>query len=119
MFQTSAFGEFLIGYLESFNVSVITKTLDDMMSEHPTLDLRLHKSYDPQVVESVGDDLMKAILSPPPFSLLDDFRSSIRLMIFEKILSSTIDEDEHYLRLIDQGIRSSLHPESLDLTLFG
>lgn len=70
------------------------------MSEHPTLDLRSHESYDPQTVESADDDLMKAILSPP-FLLLDDLRSSTWLMTFEEIFSSTIDEDEDYRRLTD------------------
>lgn len=38
LFQTSPFGEFLVGWLESFKSAIITKTLDDVMSEHPSLD---------------------------------------------------------------------------------
>lgn len=47
LFQTSSFGEFLISCLESFKAGVITKTLDDVMANHPGLDLRSHEAYDP------------------------------------------------------------------------
>lgn len=95
------------------------KTLDNVMFEHPSLDLRSHELYDPQFVESADDDLIKAILNPPAFPLLVDLRRSDRLKTFEEILSSAVDEDEDYRRLIDQVIRSFLHLESLGHTLSG
>lgn len=82
LFQTSAFREFLISCLESFKAGIVTKTLDDVMSEHLGLDLWSHEAYDPQVVETADDDLMKAVLSPSAFPFLDNLRSSTRIKTF-------------------------------------
>lgn len=38
-------------------------------------------------------------------------------MTIEEILETTVDEEEDYHRLTDQGIKSSLQPESLGLVL--
>lgn len=61
---------------------------------------------------------MKAVLSPPSFLLLDSLRVSSRVLTFEEILASSVDEDTDYHRLTDHGVRSSLHSESLGLVLF-
>lgn len=58
------------------------KTLDNVMASHPNLDLRSHESYDPQAVEIADNDLMKAVLSPPSFPLLDSLRVSYRSNVF-------------------------------------
>lgn len=78
------------------------------MSKHPSLDLPAHDSYDPQAVQSADDDLMKIVLSPPRFPILDDLRSLSRLKTFEEMLSGTVDEDEDYRWLTEQGVNSSL-----------
>lgn len=101
LFQTTAFGKFLIRYLESFKSGVITKTLDDMMTTHPDLDLTTHESYETQAVATTDDDLMKAVLNPPAFPLLKNLRFSDQLMTFEEMLSSMVDEDEDYQRLTE------------------
>lgn len=109
----------MINFLESFKSGIITKTLDDVMFDHPLLDLRSCECYDPNAMESADDDLMKAVLSPLAFPFLDDLQSSTWIKLFEEILSSPVDEDEDYRRFSDQGVRSSLHPESLGLILSG
>lgn len=119
LFQTLSFGEFLIGSLESFKAGAITKTLDDVMASHPDLDLTTYESYDPSYITIVDDDLMKLVLNSPVFPFLDRLRSVDRLMSFEEILSSAMDEDEDYRRLNDQGFKSLLHPKSLGLILTG
>lgn len=87
------------------------------MASHPDLDLQSHESYEPQAIETSDDDLKKAVLSLPSLPLLDSLRSSSCLMAFEEILVNTVDKDYHCL--VDQGIKSSLHPESLGLILSG
>lgn len=72
------------------------------MTSHPDLDLMTHESYDPQAVVTVDDDLMKPILNLFVFPLLDSFRISDRLMTFEEILLSTVDENEDYHRFTDR-----------------
>lgn len=94
---------------------MITKSLDDVMTAHPDLDLPTHDFYDPQAIATADDDLMKFVHNPPIFPLLDNLRFSYRLMIVEEMLSSTVDEDHHHLT--EQGIKSSFHPESLGLVL--
>lgn len=71
------------------------------------------------MIETADKDLMKAILSPPPFQFLEELRSSPRLRTFEEIFSSTLDEDLDYRWVLDQGIQSTLHPEALGLVLSG
>lgn len=85
--------EFLVGCLESFKVGLITKTLDDVMAEHPSVHLRAHESYDPRGVELADNNLMKTVLSPPRFPFLEDIQSSSRLKTFKEILGSTVDKD--------------------------
>lgn len=70
-------------------------------------------------METANDDLMKAVLSSPVFSLLEDLQNSTRVRIFEEILYSLVDEDEDYSRFTDQGEKSSLHPQSLGMVLSG
>lgn len=70
-------------------------------------------------MESADDDLMKVVLSPPVFTLLDDLRSLDQLKTFKEILSSAVDKDEDYCWLVDQGMRSLLHPELLGLKFCG
>lgn len=95
----------------------ITKTLDDEMAEHPSVELCAHESYDPRARELADDNLMRVVLTPPAFPFLEDMRSLSRLKTFEEILGSKVDEDEDYRQLIEQGVWSSLQPESLGLTL--
>lgn len=63
---------------------------------HPKVDLRSHEGYDLRAVEVADDNLMKAVLAPPPFPLLEELRNSSRLRSFEEIIMSPIDEDEDY-----------------------
>lgn len=98
LFQTASFKEFLIRCRESFRAGVITTTFEEVMSSHPEVDLRNHEGYDPKVVETADDNLMKAVLSPLSFPFLEDLRSSDRLRTFEEIILSTVDEDEAYRR---------------------
>lgn len=56
---------------------------------------------------------MPASLNPPIFPFLDGLRLSNRLMSFKEFLSTTVDENEDYRRLTDQGIKSLLHLKSL------
>lgn len=69
---------------------VITKALDDVMGAHPDLDLTSHDSYYPDAILQANDDLMKSVLGTSIFPLLDSWRSSDRLITFEKILASTL-----------------------------
>lgn len=62
---------------------------------------------------------MKTVYNTPPFPLLDSLRSSNRLITFEEILPSPIDEDEDYQRLRDENIASKLDPPYLSLVLEG
>lgn len=101
LFQTALFGEYLLQCLESFRAGVVTTTLDEVMESHPEVDLRSHEGFNPQVVETADDDLMKAVLSPPAFPFLDELRTSTRLCTFEEILSSPLDEDLDYHRILD------------------
>lgn len=86
------------------------------MESHPKVDLRSHEGYKPEVIETADDDLMTAVLNPPPFPFLEELRSSSRLRTFEEILSSPLDEDQDYFRLTGQGLRSTLYPEALWVT---
>lgn len=45
----------------------------------------------------MDDDMMKSVFGIPSFSLLDSLRSPDRLMTFEEILVSTVDEDKKYM----------------------
>lgn len=89
------------------------------MESHPGVDLRDHEGYNPRVLETVDDDVMKAILSPPSFPFFEDLRSFSRLHTFEEIVASTVDEDENYHRLKEQDLQTTMHPESLGLVLAG
>lgn len=89
------------------------------MESHPEVDLRNHDGYNPRAVESANNDLMKSVLRPPPFPFLEELRSFSRLRTFEEILSSLVDEDLDYHRILDHGLRSALYPEALGLVLVG
>lgn len=119
MFQTISFGEFLISCLDSFKTGVVTKTLDDVMTSNPGLDFWSHELYDPAIVVSADDDLMRVVLALPHFPFLEDLRKAGRLRTFEEMLASTVDEDMDYYRHLEQGLKSSLHLESLGLSLMG
>lgn len=105
--------------VESSKSGAITKALDDVMVAHPRLDPTGHESYNPEVIQQAGDNLMKSILGVPSFPLLDSLRSSDRLKTFKEILASSVDEDEDYLRFKDEGLRSFLNPVDLGLVLAG
>lgn len=83
LFQTASFGEFLIRWIESFRAGVVATTLEEIMESHPEVDLRNHEGYDPKVIETADDDLMKAVLSPPLFPFLEDLRSFDRVHTFK------------------------------------
>lgn len=89
------------------------------MESHPELELRSHDGYNSEAIKTADDDMMKAVLNPLAFPFLEELRSSTRVRTFEEILSSPTDEDQDYLRLTGQGLRSTLHPESLGLILSG
>lgn len=69
------------------------------MSVHPGLDLTSYESYDPEAIQQVDNDIIKSVLNALFFPLLDSLRFSNRLMTFEKILASTVDEYEDYYDL--------------------
>lgn len=96
LFQTAIFGEFLNQCVESSKVGAITKALDDVMVAHPGLDLTSHDSYNPEAIQQADVDLIKFVLGVPFFPLLNSLRSSDRLMAFEEILMSSMDEVKDY-----------------------
>lgn len=102
LFQTIAFGEFLVRCIESFRAGVVTTTLEKVMESHLEVDLPDHEGYNPKVVETADEDLMKAVLSLLSFPFLEDLRSSSRLRTFEEIVASMVDKDYH--RLMEQGL---------------
>lgn len=71
------------------------------MESHPEVDHCAHEGYDPHSVELPDDNLIKAVLVPPPFPFLEKLRNSSRLRSFEEIIMSTTDEDEDYRRLTE------------------
>lgn len=71
------------------------------MESHPEVDLRGHQGYNPKVVETADDDLMKVVLTLHVFPFLEDLCSSSHLGTFDEILASTIDEDLDYHRLLE------------------
>lgn len=83
-FQTLAFEDFLVGCLEFFKSAIITKTLDDVMSVYPFLDLQSFDGYDQQTVETADDDLMRAVLALSILPFLNDLRGSTRVRTFEE-----------------------------------
>lgn len=59
------------------------------------------KGLTPHAVELADNNLMKAVLAAPQFSLLEELRSSSRLHSFEQILMSPTDEDEDYRWILE------------------
>lgn len=119
LFQTVAFGEYLLHCVESFRAGVVATTLDEVMEAHPEVDLRNHEGYNPRVVDTADEDLMKAVLSSPAFPFLEELQSSSRVHTFEEIISSSLDKDLDYQRVLEQGVQSTLQTEALGLVLVG
>lgn len=65
------------------------------------------------------DDLMRTVFDASSFQFLDSLRSSEILKTFEKILASTIDENDDYQRLRDEGLRNALNSLEMGLVLAG
>lgn len=95
----------------------LLKTLNEVMADHPELNFIGYDVYDLESIERANDDLMKTVYNAPPSPFLDIFQSSDRLMTFEDILASSVDEDDDYQWVRDEGLTSTLDPLQLCLVL--
>lgn len=72
------------------------KTFNDIIVDHPDLDLRGYDGYDRKSIGREDDDLMKVVYNTPTSPLLDLLHPSNNLMTFEEIFVSSMDEEKDH-----------------------
>lgn len=70
LFQTSIFGDILNQCSETIRVRAITQALNEVMPNHPVLDLTGYDGYDLESIDRANEDLMKAAYGASHFALL-------------------------------------------------
>lgn len=89
------------------------------MVNFPKLDLTRYDGYVAKSIGRADDNLIRAVYKPFSFPYLDPLQSLNRLMTFEEILASTVDEDEDNQKVRDEELKSTLEPLYLGLVLAG
>lgn len=94
--RSQPLGTFLNQCSEMVCAGDITKTLNDVIADHPNRNLRGYDGYDSESIERADNGLMKVVYNAVTFTFLYLLRSFDRIITFEEILASSMDEDEDY-----------------------